>query len=279
MRGQTDFAGDKPDSAFRTICLGDSFTLGYGVDDADTFPHQLQTLAGEGQEVVNMGQGGYSVGQSHLWLKRLGPKLKPDLVVCVFIIEDFRRLLVNRTANGFATPRFRVTDGNLNVSNIPVPAKLEAGLRMSRPGEIIGAMKKSSALFRTIGQVVGEPPAPTDDEAYFIGAHITQETAALCQEMECPIVLALIPTLPELRDSGLISRYEAVSRGLGELMHQQKIPFLDIQPAFLRERNIALRLFLTDAFQHYSAAGNAIVARELDEWLRKTVPEYGSQPL
>ena len=100
VRGLTDFDEQKPKRTFRTICLGDSFTLGYGVDDPDTFPHQLQTLAGDGQEVVNMGQGGYSVGQCHLWLKRLGPKMKPDLVVCVFIIEDFRRLLIERTANG-----------------------------------------------------------------------------------------------------------------------------------------------------------------------------------
>ena len=279
VRGLTDFDEQKPEKTFRTICLGDSFTLGYGVDDPDTFPHQLQSLAGDGQEVVNMGQGGYSVGQCHLWLKRLGPKLKPDLVVCVFIIEDFRRLLIERTANGFATPQFTVTDEEgLTVSNIPVPAKLEAGSRMSRQGEIVGAMKKSSALFRTIGQVIGDPPAPTDEEALFVGAHIIKATAALCRELDCPIVFALIPTLPELRDSGTISRYEAVSRVIAELMKQEQISFFDLQPAFLRERNIALRLFLTDAFQHYSVEGNAIVARELDQWLRTTVPDYGSQP-
>ena len=279
VRGLTDFNEQKPEKTFRTICLGDSFTLGYGVDDPDTFPHQLQTLAGDGQEVVNMGQGGYSVGQCHLWLKRLAPKLKPDLVVCVFIIEDFRRLLIERTANGFATPQFTVTDeGGLTVSNIPVPAKLEAGSKMSRQGELVGAMKKSSALFRTIGQVIKDPAPPTDDEALFIGAHVIKATSALCREMDCPLVLALIPTLPELRDSGRISHYEAVSQALADLMKQDQIPFLDLQPAFLRENNVALRLFLTDAFQHYSAAGNAIVARELDQWLRKTVPDYGSQP-
>ena len=139
-------------------------------------------------------------------------------------------------------------------------------------------MKKSSALFRTIGQVIKDPAPPTDDEALFIGAHVIKATSALCREMDCPLVLALIPTLPELRDSGRISHYEAVSQALADLMKQDQIPFLDLQPAFLRENNVALRLFLTDAFQHYSAAGNAIVARELDQWLRKTVPDYGSQP-
>ncbi len=52
---------------YRVVCLGDSFTLGYGVDDRETFPFQLQREAPEIQ-VVNMGQGGYSIGQSLLWL-------------------------------------------------------------------------------------------------------------------------------------------------------------------------------------------------------------------
>lgn len=108
VRGLSDLSKDKPDGTFRAICLGDSFTLGYGVDDRETFPFLLQEEGGAGVETVNMGQGGYSIGQCYLWLKRLGPELKPDLVVCIFIVEDFRRLMTGRTANWFATPRFDV---------------------------------------------------------------------------------------------------------------------------------------------------------------------------
>ena len=273
LRGQTDLSGERPASTFRTVCLGDSFTLGYGVDDPDTFPHQLQRLAGLGHETANMGQGGYSVGQSYLWLKRLGPELKPDLVVCVFIVEDFRRLLVQRTANGFATPQFSVEGSQLVVSGIPVAEKLSKGSLLLRQGEVAGAMQKSSALIRTLGKLIPSSPTPGDEEAMFIGLHILKEIATVCREIECPVVLILTPTLPELFDAPAISRYEGVSRVLAQFADQESIPYSDLRPAFMNEENHS-DLFLDEAFFHYSPSGNAIVARELHEWLPLIVPSF-----
>lgn len=273
LRGLTDLTGDRPDSTFRTVCLGDSFTLGYGVDDPDTFPHQLQRLAGPGHEVANMGQGGYSVGQSYLWLKRLGPELKPDVVVCIFIVEDFRRLLVQRTANGFATPQFSVEGSQLVVSGIPVAAKLSKGSLLLRQGEVAGAMQKSSAVARTLGKFIPTSPAPGDEEAMFIGIHILKEIAAECREFDCPMVLVLTPTLPELFDAAAISRYEGVSRVLAQFADQESIPYSDLRPAFMNEENRS-GLFLDEAFFHYSQSGNSIVARELHKWLPDAVPGF-----
>jgi hypothetical protein len=277
VRGLADFSRDKPDETFRAICLGDSFTLGYGVDDRKTFPHQLQELGGERLETVNMGQGGYSIGQSYLWLKRLGPELKPDLVVCVFIVEDFRRLMTGRTANGFATPKFDVEGERLVVSNIPVPAKLGKGALILKQGAIVNAMRENSALVRTIAQVAPAPAAHTDEEALFIGVHVIRETASLCREFNCPMVFALTPTLPELFDSASVTRYDGVSRVLEQFLKQERIPYVDLRPAFMAEENQASRLFLDEAFHHYSAAGNAVVARGLHAWLDRTVPKYRSR--
>jgi hypothetical protein len=277
VRGLVDFSKDKPDGTFRTICLGDSFTLGYGVDDRKTFPFLLQEEGGDGFETVNMGQGGYSIGQSYLWLKRLGPELKPDLVVCIFIVEDFRRLLTERTANGFATPKFDVENERLVVSNIPVPTKLGQGARLLKQGEIVNAMRQNSALVRTIAQVAPARAVPTDEEALFIGVHIIRETASLCREFDCPMVFALTPTLPELFDGASVARYDGVSRVLEKFLKQERIPYVDLRPVFMAEENQASRLFLKEAFHHYSAAGNAVVARELDSWLTRTVPEYRSR--
>ncbi|MDA0587592.1 MAG: SGNH/GDSL hydrolase family protein [Planctomycetota bacterium] len=221
VRGLVDYSKDKPDETFRAICLGDSFTLGYGVDDRMTFPHQLQELGSGRLETVNMGQGGYSIGQSYLWLKRLGPELKPDLVVCVFIVEDFRRLMTGRTANGFATPKFDVENERLVVGNVPVPAKLGKGALILKQGEIVNAMRENSALVRTIAQVAPAPAAPTDEEALFIGVHISRATAALCREFDCPTVFALTPTLPELCDSASVTRYDGVSRLLEQFLNQE----------------------------------------------------------
>ena len=274
VRGLDDLADRKQQPVFRAICLGDSFTLGYGVDDRQTFPFLLQQQAGPGYEIVNMGQGGYSVGQCYLWLKRLAPELQPDLVVCIFIVEDFRRLMTGRTANGFATPAFDVQNGKLTVSNIPVPEKLASGRLLLKQGAVLNAMKQNSALIRTMAQLAPESAPPTDEEAIFIGLHILRELAVFCRELDCPLHFALTPTLPELFDGASMTRYEGVSRLLKQFLSEEKIPFVDLRPAFLARSEDASQLFLEEAFHHYSSAGNSIVAGELHQWLGQTVPEF-----
>ena len=37
FRGHDEYLGKKPSDQFRLVLLGDSFTLGYGVDDAETY--------------------------------------------------------------------------------------------------------------------------------------------------------------------------------------------------------------------------------------------------
>lgn len=158
-----------------------------------------------------------------------------------------------------------------------MPEKLGQGALLLQQGEIVNAMRENSALVRTIAQVAPASAAPTDEDALFIGVHIIRETAALCHKLECPMVFALTPTLPELFDSASVTRYDGMSRVLEQFLKQEQIPYVDLRPAFIAEEDQASRLFLEEAFHHYSEAGNAIVARELHAWLRQVVPEYGSR--
>ena len=267
----------KPDP-FRVICLGDSFTLGYGVDDQETFPFQLQKRAAGQLHVSNMGQGGYSIGQSWLWLRRLATELKPNLVVCVFIVEDFRRLGVTRTANGFAVPRFEIVDEQVQVGNTPVPGKLSPGSLMLQPGEAGNVLRRNSAIARTLALALPDAASPSDDDNLINGLYIIREIKRLCEQEQCAMTFALTPTLPELFDLESKLRYENVARVLGEFTTRENIPFKNLQPAFLEQKERSSELFLEEAFHHYSAAGNAIVADELRSWLANVVPEFPTQP-
>lgn len=92
------------------------------------------------------------------------------------------------------------------------------------------------------------------------------------------MTFALTPTLPELFDLESKLRYENVARVLGEFTTRENIPFKNLQPAFLEQKERSSELFLEEAFHHYSAAGNAIVADELRSWLANVVPEFPTQP-
>ena len=261
-------------SRYRIICLGDSFTLGYGVDDRNTFPYLLGQTSPK-IETVNMGQGGYSVGQSYLWLKQQGRSFSPDLVVAVFIYEDFQRLAVTRTVNGYATPKFDVQHDRLVVSNQPVPERLPAGEDLPHQVQIGQTLVEHSSLARTIAWTFPHQDTTDDSQLIFVGGHIILEMKALCEEWGCPFVLVLIPTIPDLHDSVQVTDYRMTALNLENFAKLHQIPFLDLQRIFVERRLLGDKLFLTDdPFRHYSATGNALVAEQLSQWLPFVVPDY-----
>src|SRR5207237_1214574 len=75
FRGDHEIAAEEPKDRVRVICSGDSFTLGYGVDDDHAWCAQLMAMDSR-LETVNMGQGGYGVDQAYLWYVRDGRALE-----------------------------------------------------------------------------------------------------------------------------------------------------------------------------------------------------------
>lgn len=120
-RSTREFSTRVPDGKVRVICSGDSFTLGYGVDDDHTWCQQLTTID-ERLETVNMGQGGYGVDQAFLWYRRDEQELEHDIVVFAFIRDDFSRMQSD-TFMGYGKPFLSVRDGQLVQDNYPVPRK------------------------------------------------------------------------------------------------------------------------------------------------------------
>lgn len=120
-RNATDFSVEIPAGKVRIICSGDSFTLGFGVDDDNTWCQQLTQLD-KRLETVNMGQGGYGADQAYLWYMRDQAKLEHDIVLFAFIRDDFPRMQSD-TFMGYGKPFLSVRDGKLVQENYPVPRR------------------------------------------------------------------------------------------------------------------------------------------------------------
>jgi hypothetical protein len=120
-RNKGDFSVEVPPGKVRIVCSGDSFTLGFGVDDDHTWCQQLTTLD-ERLETVNMGQGGYGVDQAYLWYRRDQAKLVHDVLLFAFISDDFSRM-ESDTFMGYGKPYLSVHDGELIQDNFPVPRR------------------------------------------------------------------------------------------------------------------------------------------------------------
>ena len=71
----------------RVVAVGDSFTFGSLVDDAETYPHQLQERLGGRTRIVNLGVPGYQVRQLVRTLELRVPALRPDVVLLTFYVN------------------------------------------------------------------------------------------------------------------------------------------------------------------------------------------------
>jgi len=82
----------KPPGTKRIILLGDSVVVGYGIDEIDQLmSRQLEMLYGEENvEVLNMAITGYCTRSEVEMLRVRGVQYDPDLVILVFVENDFR---------------------------------------------------------------------------------------------------------------------------------------------------------------------------------------------
>jgi lysophospholipase L1-like esterase len=92
--------GAKKDGTFRIVCIGDSWTFGWGVSNENSWPKQLEKILlaqGYKVEVINCGQGGQYTETYKKYLRKAVPVLKPDLVLIGLLqLDDLAQLYENR---------------------------------------------------------------------------------------------------------------------------------------------------------------------------------------
>lgn len=103
------------------LAVGDSFTFGDQVSDADTWPAALERTLGE--PVWNGGVFGYSFAQTVLRAERLLPTLPADRLVVSFIADDLRRCEFSTRYGD--TCWFAIENGALVLHGVPVPERAE----------------------------------------------------------------------------------------------------------------------------------------------------------
>lgn len=104
----------------RVILIGDSFTYGYKVDDAETMDADLGRELGPDTEVYSMAVPAFGTDQMALVATRLAPAYSPDVIIVNFIAEDMTRSC--RTFNfKLRKPYFIMGPKGLELKGVPVP--------------------------------------------------------------------------------------------------------------------------------------------------------------
>ncbi|TAL44264.1 MAG: hypothetical protein EPN91_04755 [Salinibacterium sp.] len=99
------------------LAVGDSYTFGAEVADAETWPAYLAQLTG--RRVLNGGVNGYGADQAILRAETLTRRYQPDTIVLGLIQPDIRRSLYSR--HGRAKPYVVTRRGATLLCGVPVP--------------------------------------------------------------------------------------------------------------------------------------------------------------
>ena len=279
FRGLEDYAEAVPAGRRRILCSGDSFTLGYGVGDRETWCHVLEELVPDFQ-IVNMGQGGYGFDQSYLWYERDGRSLEHDLHLVCLNLWQVLRMRVD-TFLGYAKPVLGLENGELRVVNAPLPMRASYTPFLTRSARTLRELRTvqwftepqpNDGVAVPGAEEPKETVLSTEDCLRFI-LHGLEGCAARDQAHGSRTVVVWLPLLEEHQPGP----NDRMRNQMLRTIQSKNIPVLDLT-APLRQLSAEQvhGLFLHEGdleFQyaegHYDVQGNRWLAERLAEWIRR----------
>ncbi|GJM44057.1 MAG: hypothetical protein DHS20C21_08990 [Gemmatimonadota bacterium] len=271
FRATHDFDPEVPAGRVRILCSGDSFTLGWGVDDQDTWCAALERVDPRIQ-TVNQGQGGYGVDQAYLWALREEDALDHQVHVFAFISEDFQRMRYDRFF-GYGKPMLQLVDEVPTIDGVPVPRPAGSS------GRWWAATRTGRLILRVTARSVDPAPEPrlALSEATRIGVAAIAQLHRDHERRGRQFVAVWLTTLPEYQSQGVDPLRETVIANLraagvrtidltGDF---RSLSPSEVEPLFLLP-NDAL---FPAAGRHYSELGNEFVAEALWKRLQR-LPEF-----
>jgi hypothetical protein len=270
FRSATDTPRQASADRLRILCSGDSFTLGQGVTNDETWCAHLGA-PGSPFESVNLGQEGYGFDQAYLRYRRDGAPLEHSVHILAFITEDFRRM--SRKVNWFwGKPVLAVREGTLAVENVPVP-RLASSQYWLRP-----LIQNSSqlAISEFANRVAARVRGRTGPDAAEREQRTRQVVSAIVKDLSDSArargTVLLLVHLPNTNDY-LNHDSDPWRQLMADLARREGVEYHDLIPALRRIPPDSLKqMFIPWGERrpefvfspgHYSVAGNLWVAEQL----------------
>ena len=273
LRGRREYSPSRSKGIRRIYALGDSLTFGFGVRDEDTFPAQMEK-ADASYEAMNFGVPGYGVDQIFLLLHTFGFAYQPDVVVITLYPEDFWRATRAFNDGGYGKPYFVLdSQGPLALRHVPVPPGKNFSVpqfpEVIHPSALEGLLEKSY-LYRLarravtrLKKIMGRED-PDSSTEWILGRAILKEMIGEIKSQRVRPVLVIAP--PARWITGTV---EPVRDSLNLFAAREGVEILDLTPLFLNAvKKSSLDEYYIPNDQHWTAKGNALVARSLLDYLR-----------
>jgi lysophospholipase L1-like esterase len=265
LRGEDAPAG-KPEGTTRVLCLGDSYTFGAYVNDAETWPAQLQTVLRERAaiprlDVINGGISGFTIVDEMAFLREHGLDLEPDVVVLAFVLND----LADLTRKVSSREMLRIAAEEQENSFV---APLKRQLRQTAIYNMLFIARawfaKSRGTDPTIQEVdirhLLKPEYDARTLALFDAyrQHL-QEMKALLDERHIGLVLMIYPYWEQIA----MHEGDQAQQRLVAMARDLQIPVLDLLPAYRQYDPTGRKFSHMPEDHHPSWRGYRRAAREL----------------
>ncbi len=234
---------EKPNDISRIAFLGDSFTLGIGVKDHDTFPASFEYAIQSkysNTEVLNFGISGSSTKQQIELLERYVITFEPDIVVIVLFLND---------ANRIGTIRF-----------------------LSRP-KVLARVRKYSFFINTfVGSfekyILHKKMIGHYQDGFIEGSSGWEAVKAalrkgksLSEKHDFQFIVAIYPVLIQLNDG---YPFRNIHKTIEDYCVSLKIPVVDLFNGFVGKNGS--ELWVHPADQHPNEIAHRIAGEELSEF-------------
>jgi lysophospholipase L1-like esterase len=240
------------------LAVGDSFTFGAEVNDLQTWPAQLQKIAG--RRVINSGVIGYGFDQIVLRAEALAPLYKPDAIVVAFIADDIRRTEMRRLWSA-DKPYFDIEHGVPVLRNVPVPPRADPKTTLTFWQSTLGysllfdfILRRLDLLHDWFGDHIRVHPEGSGER---ISCLLTERLASL-QKSSGARVLVVAEYDPVVwGDPAFAARQREMTGALLDCARKQGLATLDsfnAMAATAKPRQLYV-------LWHMSEAGNALIAR------------------
>jgi hypothetical protein len=269
----------KPPGKKRILFLGDSFTIGYGIQKKDRFSDVIAKQAPEHVEIMNMGMWGYSMDQELLVLTDLGLQYNPDVVVASIFLDDFFCANLFSVNEGrYIKPKFSIApDGALHLGNVPVPDNsgksmvrnfLVTRINLLRNRLSVGQDFTNKDWFSIFDK------AYMQEAGYQLPLRILDEIFSISKKNDIRFLLVIIPYKDQLMKDTILAdgngyvgipperlAMELPQRLVTFYSEKANIPVLDLLPLF-KKHALAEKLFF-ERDLHWTKKGHALAAQAI----------------
>ncbi len=253
--------------AFTTICSGDSFTFGYGVDD---YKNWCSLLSSNSLQPYNMAQGGYGIDQNYLWYLRDAETISHTFHIMAFILDDFDRVSL-RTFRGYGKPFFKLKNNVLANTNNPVPPpnKWLTVLALNPNAlEYLNIYLTGRHALSVIMQYLHlhtETGATNQDSENVIAAILNDLVGVTRKRGAFPIIV-LLPTQYDPGEKEIyLEKYDKRKKMLNQLAANDNLIFIDIGESMLKADPDKYTSYFNPKDKHYNESGHALVAQTISE--------------